>query len=124
MKQEENIQIAVCNYLRYQYPKVMFTCDLASGMKLTIGQAVRAKLMRSCNGWPDLFISQPMGKYSGLYLELKKDGTKLTNSKWNHATPHIAEQADILDRLASKGYAVSFAVGFDQAKQIIDAYLK
>lgn len=124
MKQEENLQIAVCNYLRLQYPSVIFTCDLASGMRLTIGQAVKAKKMRSSRGYPDLFIAQPTQGKCGLFIELKKSGTKLMNRKGEQATPHILEQETMLVNLSQLGYVAMFAIGFNEAKKIIDAYLK
>ena len=71
MGAEENLQIAVCNYLRAQYPKVLFNSDL-SGIKLTMGQAVKAKKLRSSKGFPDLVIYEPRGNYHALFLELKR----------------------------------------------------
>lgn len=32
-------------------------------------------------------------------------------------------QAEMLERLRAQGYKATFAVGFDQAKQIINSYL-
>ena len=39
------------------------------------------------------------------------------------ADQHIREQHALLVELEKRGYAARFAVGFDQAKQIIDEYL-
>lgn len=142
MKREESIQLAVCNYLRMQYPHLIWTCDLASGMKLTMGQAVKAKQMRSSRAYPDLFIAQPSiaelrswRTYHGLYIELKvaspylKDGITLlsdwkTDKRTGERTSHLREQAEMLTRLNSIGYMAVFAVGFDQAKLTIDTYLR
>jgi hypothetical protein len=122
MKKEESLQLAVCNYLRYQYPDVIFTCDLSSGMKLSIGQAVKAKKMKSSRGLPDMMIFEPNKNYNGLFLELKskspfkKSGELLQDE-------HLQEQVSILQRLTSNGYRAVFATGFDEAKKIIDQYL-
>lgn len=124
MKKEESLQISICNYVRLQYPSVIFMCDTAAGMKLTIGNAVKAKKMRSSRGQPDLFIAKPVGKHSGLFLELKTAGTKLYKLNNEYATPHISEQAKVLDELNQLGYLAFFAVGFDDAKEKIDRYLK
>ena len=121
-KIEENLQIAVCNYLRYQYPNVEFMCDLASGMKLTIGQAVKAQRMRSTKGWPDMFISYPSGIYHGLFIELKREGEKLKKKDGTWASEHLEQQNKIHGKLNSAGYKASFAVGFDEAKKVIDEY--
>ena len=39
------------------------------------------------------------------------------------ADQHIREQHALLAELEKRGYMARFAVGFDQAKQIIDEYL-
>ena len=71
MKAEQHLQSQVCEYLRYQYPDVIFCCDMAAGMRLNIGQAVRAKKLRSSRGLPDVMIFEPNCLYRGLFLELK-----------------------------------------------------
>lgn len=60
---------------------------------------------------------------SGLFLELKKDGTRLKKKNGEWASDHIAEQAEVLEQLRIRGYCTKFAVGFDEAKKIIDEYL-
>lgn len=128
-KKEEGIQIAICNYIKKEYPDVIFTCDLSSGMKLPIWIAAKHKSMRSSRGLPDLFISRTVKShdviiYSGLFIELKKDGNSpflkdgsLSKDK------HVQEQAAILQRLRFQGYSAEFAVGYEQAVKIIDEYL-
>jgi len=124
MKHEENLQIAVCRYIAMQYPNVIFSCDLASGMKLSIGMAKKAKKMRSSRGMPDMFIAEPRNGYSGLFLELKKEDTRMAKRNGEWATPHITAQAEMLERLTSLGYKARFAIGFDGARRLIDNYLK
>jgi hypothetical protein len=123
---ERTLHRAVCDYLRLQYPEVLFNSDLAGATKLTMGQAVAMKALRSDRGWPDLFIAEPgkRFKYHGLFIELKKEGTKLWKKNGEPTTPHIAEQVKMLEKLDARGYSVGFAIGFDQAKSIIDNYMK
>lgn len=59
----------------------------------------------------------------GLFLELKKEGTRLKKKNGEWATEHIAEQAKVLEKLRQRGYCAEFAVGFEEAKRIIDGYL-
>lgn len=59
----------------------------------------------------------------GLYIELKKEDTRLKKKNGDWATEHIAEQAEVLEKLRRQGYCAEFAVGFDEAKKIIDEYL-
>lgn len=135
MKKEALLQIAVANYIATNYPDVNFHSDFGSGVKLT---PMQAKLQASQNahraGWPDMFIAKPRLVLSedgepdfihGLFIELKADGTtvyrrdgKLTANK------HIRDQAKVLESLRLAGYRAEFAVGFYQAKKLIDDYLE
>lgn len=131
---ESELQVMVADYLRLQYPEVLFHSDFGSGIKLTMGQAAKQKRQNGGRrAWPDMFIAQPAQRSSeypdacykfGLFIELKKDGTRLKKRNGEWASEHIAEQAEILERLRFRGYVAEFAVGFDEAKQIIDYYLK
>ncbi len=100
--------------------------DIASGMKLTIGQAVKAKRMRSSRGQPDIFIADACNGYYGLFLELKREGTKifLKDGCTLVADEHIREQYEMLKALEARGYKSLFGIGFDLCKIIIDEYLK
>lgn len=130
---EEQIQLALVQYIRYQYPDVLFRSD-AAGFKLSVGQAKKMKVLNGgIRAWPDLFIAKPklmQGKDGlpifkhGLFIELKKDGTKILKKDGDLiADKHIREQAKVLRLLERAGYQASFAVGFEQAKQIVDDYI-
>ena len=120
---EKSLHRAVCDYLRYQYKGVLFNSDLSGATKLTMGQAVAMKALRSNRGFPDLMIYKPYGRYHGLFIELKKEGTKLYKKNSMPVTSHINEQENCLIELRAHGYKAEFAIGFEQAKQIIDDYL-
>jgi hypothetical protein len=123
-KDEEQIQIAACRYLTMRYPDVIYQCDLVSGMKLTIGQAVKAKRLRSPGAFPDLFIAEPCGGYAGLYIELKcDDQSPFLNNGELSKDAHVKEQSDMLGRLWEKGYVAVFGVGIEQTIKMIDSYL-
>ena len=167
---ESDLQSQVADYLRLQYPDVMFHSDFGSGIKLTPGQAAKQKRQNGGRrAWPDMFIAEtsfiiPRGlvgaqKYDdchwvcfphrkgeakkpalvamcGLFIELKKEGEKLYPGPRSHPcnrfksidgkeyrTQHLCEQADVLKKLRERGYCAEFAVGFEEAKRIIDTYL-
>lgn len=115
----------LADYLVIHYPKIIFHSDFGSGVKLSFYQA---NLQKRQNGgrraWPDMFIAKPCGKYAGLFIELKRDGTRIKKRNGAYASDHIAEQAKLLSLLEKQGYKAVFAVGFNEAKQIIDAYLE
>lgn len=135
---EENLQVIVADYLRLQHPDILFHSDFGSGIKLTIGQAAKQKRLNGGRrAWPDMFIAQSVSKvvgqkspagysariFHGLFLELKKENTRLKKKDGSWASEHIAEQADMLEKLREAGYKAEFVVGFDEAKKIIDEYL-
>lgn len=146
---ESDLQILVADYIRIKYPKVLFHSDFGSGIRLTKGQAIKQKRQNGGRrGWPDLFIAEPKHIWdtdktlgvrigfadngetvlysqivAGLFIELKKDGTRLYKKDGSWATEHIAEQAETLQALKDRGYEAYFAVGFKEAKKIIDEYL-
>ena len=119
---EENLHLAVCNYIRMQYPDVLFNSDM-SGVKLTMGQAIKAKRLRSCKGFPDLVIYEPRGEHKGLFIELKREGEKICKKDGELKSEHLKEQWAVMQRLIEKGYYCVFAIGFDNARYWIDSYL-
>lgn len=142
---EHQLYELIAQYMQIQYPDVICRFDLAADLKLTAGQARKHKILHPKRGYPDLFIAEPIckkyekGDYErypsvdqllrekikfGLFIELKKEGTRLKKRDGSWASDHIAEQAEMLERLEFRGYRAVFAVGFDEAKQIIDDYLR
>lgn len=122
---EHDIYKMIADYLRYQYPTAIYRFDLAADLKLTMGQASKHKRLQRYRGYPDLFIAEPKGKYGGLFLEIKKAGTKILKKDGRLvADGHIREQFDMLADLRQRGYAAEFAIGFEGAKKLIDDYMK
>lgn len=125
---EENLQIQVVDYIAIKYPNVLVRTD-GGGLKLTKGQAIKlARMNGHVRGFPDLFLYRIGGNkehpYAGLAIELKREGVHLTKKDGDWATTHIAEQAMILSKLKKEGYFATFAVGFEEATDIIDAYME
>lgn len=128
---ELELQAQVADYIRLKYPSVIFHSDFGSGIKLTMGQAIRQKRLNGGRrSWPDMFIAEPRrskinGKqYHGAFLELKRDGVKVfTKDGRVVANKHIREQFYMISDLIRKGYFADFACGFDEAKKLIDEYL-
>lgn len=121
---EAELQKQVAIYIRMQYPDVIFHSDFGSGVKLSPWQA---KMQKMQNGgrraWPDMMIAEPIGNYHGLFIELKREGTRLKKQNGEWASSHIAEQNIMLSELSNKGYKAEFAIGFGQALDLIDDYL-
>jgi hypothetical protein len=122
---EKTVHQWAVDYLKLQYPGILFRTDYAAGMKLSMFQAVAHKKLQAGRAWPDLFIAQPRGEYHGCFIELKKAGTVifLKNGQMT-SDPHIREQAQTLARLRDLGYFAEFAIGFEDIKRTIDFYLR
>jgi hypothetical protein len=121
---ERTLHKSVCDYIRLKYPHVLFNSDLSGATKLTLGQAVALKSLRSGRGFPDLAIYEPSktGKYKALFIELKPEGTKLYNKSGFPATPHLAEQNEMISHLSNRGYYADFGVGLDACIKLIENY--
>ena len=127
---EKNVQMQVAQYLRMQYPNVIFRSDFSSGARMSWGLIKKNNAMQGKRGFPDMFIAEPAsrrdgsGDYGGLFLELKRQGIKIFKKDGStFVNEHYKEQYETLTTLMQKGYYAVFAFGFDQAKAIIDAYL-
>jgi len=121
-KQEESLHKAVCNFLKLQFPDLIFTSE-SGGIRLTMGQAVKAKSLRSESKLPDLLVMEPRGGYSGLFIEIKKESVWLRDGSLSK-DKHVQAQGKVLDRLKNKGYYAVFGCGIDGTMSIINTYMK
>lgn len=72
---EDAEQYIVAEFIRRQYPKVLFTISpvsMISGMR----RAIRAKRLGYGVGTPDMMIFHPAGHYHGLFIEMKRPPEK------------------------------------------------
>ena len=111
----------IAQFMRFQYPNVIFHFDLA-GLNLSKAQAGMMKAIQGGRGFPDLFIAHANKGYHGLFLELKtvtpfkKDGTLKKDE-------HLEIQQQIHKRLRKEGYYGGFVVGFKETTEVIKNYL-
>jgi len=122
-RNEEAEQIAICDYLRLQYPIVIFNSD-HSGIRVGQGLANKVKRLHSENGIPDLNIDEPRGGWFGLKIEMKATGVSVWRKNGMlKDNEHLRKQWKMLMRLDQKGYCTGFCSGFDAAKAVIDWYM-
>ena len=125
-QKERRIQLQVCDWLKSTYPDLIFMCDMASGMRLSIGQAMVGKRMRSSKALPDLYIFHRgfESNYCGLVLELKKDFSSVYKKNGELRTiKHIKEQATILEKFRNNGFVAQFITSLEQEKELINNYI-
>lgn len=120
---EREIYKLISEYMNLRFKNVVYRFDLASDMKLTKGQANRHHKLHPYRGFPDLFIAKKVGEYGGLFLEIKKSGTKVRTKKGEYYAGHIAEQGEFLEKLRDLGYAADFAIGYSESIEKIENYL-
>ncbi len=124
-RKEESLHSAVVRYVVHQYPDLILRTDYASGLRMTMGQALKNKSLQTCSKWPDIQICRASNGYTGLFIELKKEGASPFKKDGTlRKCPHTEAQWVTLQRLSAEGYLAVFGVGFDSVKKIIDDYLK
>lgn len=124
MKHEEfKLQQQVCKYLELKYKGTPFFSDTIANVKLNVIQASRNKSIQK-NGFkmPDLVILQPNYYYAGLFIELKIKTPYKQNGELKK-DEHLQGQQNTINQLNELGYFAAFAVGFDEALEIIDDYM-
>ena len=122
---EDHLQHSVINYLLYQYNVIAIPNNTESNK--TWGEQRQFKYNGGRKGVLDLFVPIIEGGYGGLFLELKaenKNPYKLNGELRKDKNGTLQAQEDSIKRLLSYGYYATFAVGFDQTKEIIDKYVK
>jgi hypothetical protein len=98
-----------------------------TGLNLSKTQSGQLKAIQGGKGYPDLFIIERNkdGKYNGLFLEIKAEGTRLLDkTRSNYANDHLTDQAMFLYELSKRGFKAEFGVGFDECMKVIDNYLR
>lgn len=117
MTKEDSLTIAVANYLRLQYPDVLFT-HIANERKTSVIHGAKLKRMGVRAGMPDIMIFRSKWEqkyhilYLGLAIELKIGKNKPTDL-----------QAETIGKLEKENWEVAVCYSFDEAKKIIDNYL-
>ena len=122
LTKEDHLHLQVVEYLRWQYPNVLFGHWPNEGKRSPF-ERYKAKKLGMVKGWPDIMIFKQVDfpvdiklneywDYNGLAIELKIKPNKLTN-----------EQIEILQRLDGNNWYTKVCYTFDEAKETIDFYL-
>ncbi len=133
---EQEEQRKVIQYLNWQYSSVRYHVSL-DGEIIEDGKRRKIAATQSQSGFPDLLIFycqmiDGVG-YCGLVIEMKKknagewyekDGVVYNASGTEKKNKHLQQQAQWLNYLRSQGWVAAFCKGFDEAKELIDNYMK
>lgn len=96
-----------------KYPALNMMFSTLNGVRLNIGQAVKAKKSGNISGVPDIILLYPSCEYRGLFIELKVPGGKVSHS-----------QKIWIANLARLGYFARVCYGSEEAIQLIKDYLR
>ena len=111
---EAHLQKAVVDYIKLQYPKAKYCASLGGQYQKFQSQRKKAKETGYVAGFPDLQITEPKGKYHGLFIELKLN-------KQCYASSY---QKQWIKDLNERGYKAEICKGFDECIKLIDNYFK
>lgn len=112
MESEHQIQVALKQWFELKYPNHRFVA-IPNGGQRNIVTAKKLKAEGVSKGFPDIFIPLIDDDCHGLFIELKTDKGRATES-----------QKDWCAYLNGLGYDAFICQGFDAARLIIESYLK
>lgn len=128
---EKQIQCALVAFFRKFIKPKAFTCVLICNPFADIKhkpQVVNRALEEGFErGNPDLLFiyrSTIVQEYTGLAIELKKDGEVIYNKKGELKNDHLKLQKLKLDSLELNGYMADFAIGYIEALYMIINYFQ
>lgn len=95
------------------WPEIALLHHIPNGGQRNKAVAAKLKAEGVKAGVPDLCLPVPRGRYHGMYIELKAQGGRPTQ-----------EQKAWIAALTEQGYAAQICVGFEEAKETIEQYLR
>ena len=96
-----------------KYPELKWLFSTLNGVKLNIGQAVKAKKSGMKAGVSDIILPAKNNKYSGLFIELKVGKNKPSK-----------EQLEFIEFTRSQGFYSQVSYGSVEAIDLIVDYLE
>ena len=116
---ESSEQQALIQWFNIQYPKyrlISVPNGQMIGGRNKYALIAKYKAEGLTPGVSDLFLCVPKNGYSGLWLEMKARGKEVKSLS--------DDQALWLSDMVKAGYRAEWAAGFEQAKKIIEEYLR
>lgn len=121
---EDLVQEAFVKYCLDKYGVKVIPMNIES--RKTFYEQFKFKTMGYFRGIVDTFVPVAKGGYHGLFIELKKEGRKVfkkdgtfyASGKETHE-----KQQEFLDDMNKGGYYATFAIGLDEAIDVLDCYM-
>ena len=111
--QEQQALFQWANFQSGTYPELALMFHVPNGGSRHKLEAVRFKAEGVKAGVPDICLPVARGDYHGLYIELKREGGKLSHS-----------QIDWLEALQRQKYCARVCYGWEDAAKMLMEYLR
>jgi len=125
---EEDLQKQCNDWMNARYAELekLFFFNSFQGMKLNYGQIAKAKKTGGLKkGLPDFIFLKNNGKYSGLFIELKKKTPFLQGGRTLKADDgHLQIQQDVISQLLIEGHYACFCWSLEQFKKTVTDYME
>lgn len=124
---ESSVQIDCIKLIRSLSPFAHVIVNAQSRGKQTIGQAMKIKREGFVSGQPDIIVIRQCFDHdngrivNGMFLELKREKTRITKKDGTYASETISEQAHYFEKYG-KDFYCNFGIGYDHAEKIIQKF--
>lgn len=108
------------NKLKYPEEKAIYWKKI-KGHNVSIVNAAKAQGFEKSN--PDFIMVYRTEQYTGLAMELKKEGEKVTKRDGSYKSEHLQLQWERIKEFRSNGYQAYFVFGYQAAKRQVCEYL-
>lgn len=102
------------NMAYLKWPELELLYHTPNGGSRNHIEAARLKAQGVKAGIPDIYLPVSRSNYHGLYIELKRQ----------HGGRLSPDQKEMIPKLRAQGYRVEVCKGFQQAADVIEAYME
>lgn len=111
---EAQIQMAFVDYVRYKHPRVEeCLIHIPNEGRRSLREGAKQKRLGLTRGVSDLFFAQPLGNYSGLWIEVKTKAGRVTK-----------EQVAFCALMNKSGYLARVVRSLEEAIELFESYIK
>lgn len=124
---ESSVQIRCINLIRSLSPYTHIIVNAQSRGAQSVGSVMKAKREGFVSGQSDIIVIRRCYDHdngrivNGMFLELKREKTRITKKDGTYTSNTIAEQAYYFEKYGKDMYC-NFGIGYDHAEKIIQKF--
>jgi hypothetical protein len=120
---EHTLQVVCVRWFKHQYPNLLIAA-IPNGGKRNVIEAKRLKDEGVLAGMPDLFIAKANSQFHGLFIEMKKQESKIINGKLTTVYGCQSDSQKAREKeLINAGYKYELCFNGEQFINIVKSYL-